>query len=106
RRAAISQRSSRGPGARRHARPRRGASTGDCDRRGMPVDAGSREWRRRGGAWGAELDGLYRYISGRLLDVTVKRDATAVDETYKLMSTLREAWAQAATSGVIAAGAQ
>ena len=53
----------------------------------------------------AELDRLYSYISGRLLDVTVKRDATAIDETYKLMSTLREAWAQAATSGVIATAA-
>ncbi|HEX5213981.1 MAG TPA: flagellar export chaperone FliS [Vicinamibacterales bacterium] len=59
----------------------------------------------RGGAVAAELDRLYSYISARLLDITVKRDATAIDETYKLMSTLREAWAQAATSGVIATAA-
>jgi flagellar protein FliS len=49
-----------------------------------------------GGEVAAELDRLYSYMSGRLLDVTVKRDGTAVDELHKLMSTLRDAWAQAA----------
>ena len=51
----------------------------------------------RGGSVAVELDRLYSYISGRLLDVTVKRDATAIDEVHKLMTTLRGAWAEAAT---------
>jgi flagellar protein FliS len=51
----------------------------------------------RGGSVAVELDRLYSYISGRLLDVTVKRDTTAIDEVHKLMTTLRGAWAEAAT---------
>ena len=50
----------------------------------------------RGGAVAAELDRLYSYISGRLLDVTVKRDATAIDEIQRLLTPLRQAWADAA----------
>jgi flagellar protein FliS len=50
----------------------------------------------RGGDVAQELDRLYSYISARLLDVTVKRDAAAIAEVYKLMSTLRDAWAEAA----------
>jgi flagellar protein FliS len=51
----------------------------------------------RGGAVAAELDRLYSYISGRLLDITVKRDATAIDEVHKLLTTVRGAWSEAAT---------
>lgn len=50
----------------------------------------------RGGAVASELDRLYSYISGRLLDITMKKDVSAIDEIHKLMSTLRDAWAQAA----------
>ena len=50
----------------------------------------------RGGAVAADLDRLYSYISTRLLDVTVHRDATALEEVHKLMTTLRQAWAEAA----------
>jgi flagellar protein FliS len=53
----------------------------------------------RGGALAAELDGLYSYMSARLLDITVKRDHTAIDEVYKLMSILRDAWGQVAQAG-------
>jgi flagellar secretion chaperone FliS len=56
----------------------------------------------RGGAVAADLDRLYSYVSGRLLDITVKRDATAIDEVHKLMTTLRSAWADAATQPVAA----
>jgi flagellar protein FliS len=59
----------------------------------------------RGGTLAAELDRLYSYISSRLLDVTVKRDATAIDEIYRLMGTLREGWAQAAAQSAVAANA-
>jgi len=55
----------------------------------------------RGGAVAAELDRLYSYISGRLLDITVKRDATAIEEVHKLMTTLRSAWSEAATQSSI-----
>lgn len=57
----------------------------------------------RGGEVAAELDRLYSYISARLLDVTVKRDATALDEIHHLMTTLRGAWAEAAVQTVAVA---
>lgn len=60
----------------------------------------------RGGSLASELDRLYSYMSARLLDVTVKRDTTAVDELYKLMSTLRDAWAQAAVGAAVPATAE
>ena len=59
----------------------------------------------RGGAVAAELDRLYSYVSARLLDVTVKKDATAIDEIHKLLTPLRSAWAEATAQGVIAGGA-
>jgi flagellar protein FliS len=59
----------------------------------------------RGGELAAELDRLYTYISGRLLDVTLKRDATAIEEVHKLMTTLRAAWAEAAAQGGVSAAA-
>src|SRR5689334_7628167 len=46
----------------------------------------------RGGAVAAELDRLYSYMSARLLDVTVKKDPTAIDELHKLLTPLRQAW--------------
>jgi flagellar secretion chaperone FliS len=55
----------------------------------------------RGGAMAADLDRLYSYMSARLLDITVKRDATAIDEVHKLMTTLRGAWADAATQSAV-----
>ena len=59
----------------------------------------------RGGAVAAELDRLYSYVSARLLDVTVKKDATAIDEIHKLLTPLRNAWAEATAQGVISGGA-
>ena len=44
-----------------------------------------------------QLDDLYTYINSRLLDVTLKQDIAACDEVQKLLTMLREGWAQAAT---------
>jgi flagellar protein FliS len=59
----------------------------------------------RGGTLAADLDRLYSYISARLLDVTVNRDPSAIDEVHKLMTTLRNGWAEAAAQGVLTAAA-
>ncbi len=48
-----------------------------------------------GGQVASELERLYTYMSGRLLDVTLKRDLGAIDEVHKLMALLRDGWAQA-----------
>jgi flagellar protein FliS len=48
-----------------------------------------------GGTVASELERLYSYMSGRLLDVTLKRDMAAIDEVHKLMALLRDGWAQA-----------
>lgn len=59
----------------------------------------------QGGAIASELDRLYSYISGRLLDITVKRDGTAIDEIYRLLAPLRQAWADAAAKDNLPASA-
>jgi flagellar protein FliS len=59
----------------------------------------------RGGDVAAELDRLYSYMSTRLLDVTVKKDPSAIDELHKLLTPLRQAWADAAAQSVIGAAA-
>jgi flagellar protein FliS len=58
----------------------------------------------QGGTVAAELDRLYSYISTRLIDITVKKDATAIDEIHKLLTPLRHAWSEAAAQSVIPAG--
>ena len=50
----------------------------------------------QGGEIARELDRLYSYIQGRLLDVTAKKDRTALPEVHKLLSTVRDSWAQIA----------
>ena len=52
-----------------------------------------------GGEIARELDRLYSYMTTRLLDVT-RGDAVAADEIAKLLSTLREGFAQAGAQGV------
>lgn len=51
----------------------------------------------RGRDIAVELDRLYHYITGRLLDVTRSGDGTAFDEILLLLGTLREGWAQASS---------
>lgn len=50
-----------------------------------------------GGDVARELDRLYSYITTRLLDSNVKRDRKALDEVHRLLSTVREGWAQVTT---------
>ena len=54
-----------------------------------------------GSSLALELDRLYDYMFGRLLDITTKRDMSGLDEVQRLLITVREGWAQvsAATSG-------
>jgi flagellar protein FliS len=49
-----------------------------------------------GGQVAAELDRLYTYLQGRLLDVAMKKDRQALPEAQRLLSTLRDAWHQIA----------
>jgi flagellar protein FliS len=53
-----------------------------------------------GSSLALELDRLYDYMFGRLLEVTTKRDMSGVDEVQRLLITVREGWIQvsAATS--------
>jgi flagellar protein FliS len=55
---------------------------------------------QQGGELSKNLDALYDYVIGRLLDATAKGDRTAVDEAIRLLSTVREAWAQIAAQPV------
>jgi flagellar protein FliS len=43
-----------------------------------------------------ELDRLYEYMMNRLIDVTTKRDMSGLEEVQKLMTTVRDAWSEAA----------
>jgi flagellar protein FliS len=54
-----------------------------------------------GSSLGLELDRLYDYMMGRLLEVTTKRDLSGLEEVQRLLVTVREGWVQvsAATSG-------
>ena len=53
-----------------------------------------------GSSLALELDRLYDYMFGRLLDITTKRDMSGLDEVQRLLITVREGWVQvsAATS--------
>ena len=56
----------------------------------------------KGGQVAEQLDTVYIYITGRLLDSTVKRDDAAIDEARRLLSTLRDGWAQIASQSALA----
>jgi flagellar protein FliS len=59
-----------------------------------------------GGAVAEELDRLYSYLQGRLLEVSTKKDPTALPEVLKLLTTLRDAWAEVASQGTPVAAAR
>ena len=59
-----------------------------------------------GGQIAIQLDALYTYMTGRLVDSTAKKDATALPEVEKLLRSLREAWAQVAAGEPAVAGAR
>lgn len=46
------------------------------------------------GAMGQQLNQLYSYISGRILQANMKSDAAAVEECCRLIEPLRDAWRQ------------
>ena len=46
------------------------------------------------------LDALYTYVNGRLLDASMQNDRSPLDESARLLRTLREAWAEIATREV------
>jgi flagellar secretion chaperone FliS len=47
----------------------------------------------KGGDIANSLERLYAYITGRLVDASVKRDARPLEEASTLLRTLRDAWA-------------
>lgn len=50
----------------------------------------------QGGEMAVQLDALYTYLNGRMLDASMKNDPAAIDECLKLLGTLRGAWAEIA----------
>ena len=50
----------------------------------------------KGGAISEKLDGLYVYINDRLIEATKKQDAGPLEEAARLLTTLRDAWAEIA----------
>jgi flagellar secretion chaperone FliS len=51
-----------------------------------------------GSSLALELDRLYDYMFGRLLEVTTKRDLSGLDEVQRLLITVREGWVQVSNS--------
>ena len=53
-----------------------------------------------GSSLAEELDRLYDYMMGRLLEISTKRDLSGLEEVQRLLITVREGWVQvsAATS--------
>ena len=54
----------------------------------------------QGGEVATSLDALYTYVNGRLLDASMQNDRAPLDESARLLRTLREAWAEIATREV------
>ncbi len=52
--------------------------------------------RENGGQVAVQLDGLYAYISTRLLEANMKGQVEGVDEALRLVVPLRDAWSQIA----------
>jgi flagellar secretion chaperone FliS len=50
-----------------------------------------------GGEIAASLDALYTYVTGRLSDFNVNGERSALDEVERLITPLRNAWAEIAT---------
>jgi flagellar protein FliS len=51
---------------------------------------------KEGGKIAEDLDRLYAFAIARLLDVTLKNDATAIDDVIRTITPLRDGWAQIA----------
>lgn len=57
----------------------------------------------RGGEMAASLDDMYRYLTQRLVQATVKNDAAPLDEAKRLLETLRDGWQQIAATAAATA---
>jgi flagellar protein FliS len=51
-----------------------------------------------GSSLAVELDRLYDYMMGRLLEVTTKHDLSGLEEVQRLLITVREGWVQVSAS--------
>jgi len=47
-----------------------------------------------------QLDTLYNYVSGRLIEANIQQDPACIDEAIRVFSRLREAWGQIAAAPV------
>lgn len=54
----------------------------------------------QGGEVATSLDALYTYVNRRLLDASMQNDRAPLDESARLLRTLRDAWAEIATREV------
>jgi len=52
-----------------------------------------------GGEVSQQLDRLYSYVTTRLLEANMHSSVEPIDECIRLLTTLRDAWAQIATPG-------
>jgi flagellar protein FliS len=59
-----------------------------------------------GGPVAQQLDALYTYMTGRLVDATARKDVKALPEVENLLRSLRDAWAQIAAGEPAIAGAR
>jgi len=50
----------------------------------------------KGGVISESLDGLYVYINGRLIDASSRQDPGPLEEAGRLLTTLRDSWAEIA----------
>lgn len=50
-----------------------------------------------GGEVARSLDGLYDYVTGRLLEANIKKDPQPIVESIRILSGLHEAWAAIAS---------
>jgi flagellar protein FliS len=50
----------------------------------------------QGGQVSLQLDALYTYVHGRMLEATMRNDVAALDECMRLLGTLRSGWAEIA----------
>ena len=57
----------------------------------------------KGGVISEKLDSLYAYINGRLIEASSRQNARPVDEAARLLTTLRDSWAEAARETAAAA---
>lgn len=60
----------------------------------MIIDGGLRASldKKTGGDIATNLDALYEYMSGQLLKANIKNDMSFLDEVYRLLKELKDAW--------------